>query len=62
MISPKIKLLWGDTNTLKFANTNRVYFRLGLSEYTSLTQKFNNEVRVDLALYESNVDDIRPFW
>ena len=62
MISPKIKLSWGDTNTLKFANTSRVYFRLGQPEYTSLTQKFNNEVRDDLALYESNVYDIRPFW
>ena len=48
-------------NTLKFANTNRVYFKLEQLEYTSLTQKVNNEVRVDLVLYESNVDDIRPF-
>ena len=41
-------------STLKFANTNRVYFRVGQPEYTSLTQKINNEVRVGLALYESN--------
>ena len=49
-------------NTLKFANTNRVYFRVRQSEYISLTQKVNNEVRVGLVLNESNVDDIRPFW
>ena len=47
-------------NTLKFVNTNRVYFKLEQLEYTFLTQKINNEVRVDLVLYESNVDDIRP--
>ena len=46
-------------NTLKFANANRVYFRLGQPEYTSLTQKFNNIVGVDLVL--SNVNDIRLF-
>ena len=50
------------SNTLKFANTNRVYFRFGQCEYKSLTQKVNNEVRVDLALCESNADDVRPFW
>ena len=49
-------------NTLKFANTNRVYFRVRQPEYISLTQKINNEVRVGLVLNESNVDDIRPFW
>ena len=49
-------------NTLKFANTNGVYFRVGQSEYTFLTQKINNEVRVGLVLNESNVDDIKPYW
>ena len=48
-------------NTLRFANTNGVYFRAGQPEYTFLTQKINNEVRVDLVLNESNVD-IRPYW
>ena len=60
MISPKIKLLRGDTNTLKFANINRVYFRVGQPEYISLTQKNSNEFRIGLALHETNVDDIRP--
>ena len=49
-------------NTPKFANTNKVYFRVGQPDYISLTQKINNEVRVGLVLNESNVDDIRPFW
>ena len=49
-------------NTLKFPNTNRVYFRVGWPEYTFLTQKINNEVRVGLVLNESNVNDIRPYW
>ena len=48
-------------NTLRFANTNGVYFRVGQPEYTFLTQKINNEVRVDLVLNESNVD-MRPYW
>ena len=49
-------------NTLRFANTNGVYFRVGQPEYTFLTQKINNEVRAGLVLNESNVDDIRPYW
>ena len=49
-------------NTLKFANTNGVYFRVGQPEHTFLTQKINNEVRVGVVLNESNVDDIRPYW
>ena len=48
-------------NTLKFANTNGVYFRVGQPHYTFLTQKINNGVRVGLVLNESNVDDIRPY-
>ena len=48
-------------NTLRFANTNGVYFRVGQPEYTFLTQKINNEVRVDLVFNESNVD-VRPYW
>ena len=62
MISPKIKLLWGEMNTPKFARTNRVYSRVGQPEYIFLIQKIINEVRVGLALNESNVDDIRPYW
>ena len=62
MISPKIKLLRGDTNTLKFANINRVYFRVGQPKYISLTQKNNNKFRIGLALHEPNVDDISSFW
>ena len=49
-------------NTLKFPNTNGVYFRVGGPEYTFLTQKIDNEVRVGLVLNESNVNDIRPYW
>ena len=49
-------------NTLRFANTNGVYFRVGQPEYTFLTQKINNEVIAGLVLNESNVDDIRPYW
>ena len=49
-------------NTLKFANTNGVYFRVEQPEYTFLAQKINNEVRAGLVLNESNVDDIRPYW
>ena len=37
-------------NTLKFANTNGVYFRVEQPEHTFLTQKINNEVRAGLAL------------
>ena len=49
-------------NTLKFADTNGVYFKVKQPEYAFLTQKINNEVRVGLVLNESNVDDIKPYW
>ena len=49
-------------NTPKFVRTNRVYSRVGQPEYIFLIQKIINEVRVGLALNESNVDDIRPYW
>ena len=49
-------------NTLKFANTNGIYFTVGQPEYTFLTQNINNEVRVGLVLNKSNVDDIRLYW
>ena len=49
-------------NTLKFANTNGVYFRVEQPQYTFLTQKINNKITAGLILNESNVNDIRPYW